>query len=181
MTSAAFSPDGARIVTASHDMTARIWDVARTGLISQAGEALLAGTLAHGIGQRSADEANDLLMEEAPDDLFAAALEYLSPDQHAEVKRLARALAAPHHPNCYLSTTQQAEKSGLTAPQADDAPADTEQDDPTAETEEDDTPDNTQPEPPPAEPEAPPDPEPAEQPDAPTAKKRRRWPFGKRR
>jgi WD40 repeat protein len=69
---AAFSPDGTRIVTASNDNTVRIWDVAWTEAIKFERHALLAGAINFGVGRRTPEEANDFLMRDAPDDMFAS-------------------------------------------------------------------------------------------------------------
>jgi hypothetical protein len=50
------------------------------------------------------------LMQDAEDDLHAEALKQLSSRQAAELAEVVDALAAPLHPNCYLSPTQFAEK-----------------------------------------------------------------------
>lgn len=124
-----FSPDGCRIVTASKDRTARLWDISRTIVIAKLGPSIaITAGLAHGIGRRTSFEAGDLLMQEAPDDLFREARrQLLDPQKHMPVEIAARerqleetiaALNAPLHPNCYLSPTQFAEKFGLKRPPA---------------------------------------------------------------
>ena len=62
--------------------------------------------------------AKDLLLQDAPEDLYAAFLEKLGPERAAQVPGVAAALRAPLHPNCYLSPTQFAEKFGLPKPEA---------------------------------------------------------------
>jgi WD40 repeat protein len=71
--SAAFSPDGSRIVTASRDKTARIWGVSRTEVLVGERAVVLTAALAHGIGRRTDTEKADLLMQNAPEDLYEAA------------------------------------------------------------------------------------------------------------
>ena len=111
--SADWSPDGARVVTSSYDRSARIWDVSRIGIIIHHGPAIcLAAAVARGIGHRTEAETSDLLMQDAPEDLFAAVMAQLGPERDAEVEEAAAALRAPLHPNCYLSPTQFAEKFG---------------------------------------------------------------------
>jgi hypothetical protein len=124
--SAAFGPDGERIVTASWDHTARLWDVSRSATIMRSQAIALTAALARGIGRRTDAERADLLMQDAPDDLFAEARRQLldpekySPEQIARRERLLEQtiaeLRAPLHPNCYLSPSQFAEKFGLAAP-----------------------------------------------------------------
>ncbi len=118
--SASFSPDGGRIVTASADKTARLWDVSRTEVIARERAVVLTAALARGIGWRSASEQADFLMQDAPDDLYEAArARLLDPRTYpaGEIARRERLLErtiadlnAPLHPNCYLSPTQFAEK-----------------------------------------------------------------------
>ena len=85
----------------------------------------LTAVLARGIGRRSAPESADLLMRDAPEDLYAEARRQLldpqkySPEEIARRERLLEQtiadLRAPLHPNCYLSPTHFAEKFGLEA------------------------------------------------------------------
>jgi hypothetical protein len=65
---------------------------------------VLAAALARGIGLRTADERLDFLMQDAPDDMYLAALALLG-DRARTVEETAVALKAPLHPNCYLSPT----------------------------------------------------------------------------
>ena len=75
---ASFSPDGRRIVTASVDKTARIWDVSRAEVIVRERAIVLTAALARGIGWRTDAERTDLLMQDAPEDLHAEAKRQLS-------------------------------------------------------------------------------------------------------
>jgi hypothetical protein len=115
--SAAWSPDGRRIVSASSDGTARVWDVTRTEALRQDRAVVLTTALTRGLGLRTESEASDLLLQEAPEDLYDAAFARLTPEQQAQVPDVAAALRAPLHPNCYLSPTQFAEKFGLPLPE----------------------------------------------------------------
>lgn len=116
--SAAFSPDGRLIVTASEYDGARIWDVSRSAALAGRPGVVLAAALARGIGWRTDHERADLLMKDAPDDLFAEALRQLGrPADDPEIAEIAARLRAPLHPNCYLSPTQFAEKFGLAPPE----------------------------------------------------------------
>ena len=124
--SALFSPDGRQILTTSEDSTALLWDVSRTEAIARAPAISLVAALACGIGERTASEAGDLLMQEAPSDLYAEARrQLLDPEQHSpsEIAALERqldttiaALNAPQHPNCYLTPAAFAKKFGLEKP-----------------------------------------------------------------
>jgi hypothetical protein len=93
------------------DNTARIWDVTRSRAITGLRTTVLAAALARGIGWRTDRECADLLMQDAPDDLYAEALQQLGrTPEDREIADAAAALAAPLHPNCYLSPTQFAAK-----------------------------------------------------------------------
>ncbi len=124
VSSASFGPDGRRIVTAAGN-TARVWDVVRTEAIARERAIVITAAFARGIGWRTNVEAADLLMQGAPQDLYAAARrELLDPAKYSTEEIAVReraleetigALHAPLHPNCYLSPTQFAEKFGLKA------------------------------------------------------------------
>jgi Tol biopolymer transport system component len=110
--SASFSPDGRRIVTASFDRTARVWDVSRTATILLERAVILTAALAQGSGRPTETDRRDLLMREAPADLFVAAMGLLG-DRSGVLAEAVAALHAQLHPNCYLSSTEFAAKFGL--------------------------------------------------------------------
>jgi hypothetical protein len=115
--SAAFSPDGQYVVTASQDGTARIRYVSRSAVMVGRRGLCSPLALARGVGQRTNREYGDLLMQEAPGDLYAGALTQLGrAADDPEITEIAAHLGAPLHPNCYLSPTQFAEKFGLAPP-----------------------------------------------------------------
>jgi dipeptidyl aminopeptidase/acylaminoacyl peptidase len=113
--SAAFSPDGKRVVTASEDSTARISDVSRSEAVVTDRALVLTAALAQGIGWRTANERQDFLMQDAPDDMFSAALALLG-DRAVALAETVAALHAPLHPNCYLSAIEFAAKFEPTPP-----------------------------------------------------------------
>jgi dipeptidyl aminopeptidase/acylaminoacyl peptidase len=111
MLSAAFSPDGQRVVTGSDDNVARIWDVSRS--MTGRPATLLIASLASGVGWRNEAERADLLMKDAPDDLYAEACrQFGRAANDPEIAEIAARLRAPRHSNCYLSPTQFTEKFG---------------------------------------------------------------------
>jgi dipeptidyl aminopeptidase/acylaminoacyl peptidase len=109
---ASFSPDGRRVVTSS-DATVRLWDVSRSEVAVRGRALVLTAALAQGIGSRSATEREDFLMQDAPDDMFSAALALLGDDRASALAETVAALHAPPHPNCYLSSIEFAAKFGL--------------------------------------------------------------------
>lgn len=110
---ATFSPDGRFVVTTSvDDHSARIWDISNTEAICRDRGVAIVAALSSGLGKRSSEEANDLLMEEAPDDLFVDAKNRLGSDVAHQIESTVLMLRAPLHDDCYLSPTQAAEKFG---------------------------------------------------------------------
>lgn len=100
---ASASPDGRYLVSASSDRTGRVWDVGWTNAIAGKGVKGLIAALAHGLGRPSKREAEDLLMQDAPPDLFETMMESLTAEDRADVSELSRLLRQDKHPNCYLS------------------------------------------------------------------------------
>ena len=109
---AAFSADGKRVVTAPSDDTARLWDVSRSEVFCRNQRLALVASLAQGIGWRTADEQQDLLMQDAPDDMFSTSVALLG-GQADDLAETVAALRAPRHPNCYLGPTDFATRFGL--------------------------------------------------------------------
>jgi len=114
VTRAEFSPDGKRVVTASQDRIT-LWDISRSDVIVRGRALVLTAALAQGIGWRTPNERQDLLMQDAPDDMFSAAVA-LPGDRAAALAETVAALHAPLHANCYLSPTEFAVKFTLAAP-----------------------------------------------------------------
>ena len=121
--SAVFSCDGRRVATTSWDDTARLWDISRTEAIVRGRAPVLTAALALGIGRLTVAEQQDLLMQSAPEDLYAEARRQLLDPQKYSPEEITRReqlleqtiadLRAPLHENCYLSPSQFAEKFGL--------------------------------------------------------------------
>jgi WD40 repeat protein len=101
VTCVAFSGDGMRAITGSQDGTIRIWDVSRWAAFDGDRAVYLAAALDCGVGVLSLSERAELLMQDAPQDLFAAMMERMTPAQRARVPDVSRRLRAPLHPNCY--------------------------------------------------------------------------------
>jgi hypothetical protein len=129
--SAVFSSDGRRVATASIDCTARVWGVYRTEVMMKQRALVLAAAIAGGVGRRTASEQEDLLMQDAPEDIFAEVILKLG-DRAAEIANVVAGLGTSSHPNCYLSPSQFAEKVERAAECGNDASA-TRSEDATAE------------------------------------------------
>jgi dipeptidyl aminopeptidase/acylaminoacyl peptidase len=102
VSSACFSPDGDRVLTASWDHSLRLWDVSRSSTLCGDRAVVLAAALVRTAKERTKDEASDLLMQEAPEDLYGELLKRLD-DRRVLLPAVAAGLRAPLHPNCYLS------------------------------------------------------------------------------
>lgn len=74
VTSASFSRDGRWIATSSVDAKTRIWELSQLTGIRFSKDVALSAALADGVGMKSKEERTDLLMQDAPQDLFAEAL-----------------------------------------------------------------------------------------------------------
>jgi len=108
----AFSRDGKQVVTASLDWSIRVWDVSRVVSFPGNLAVCLAAALSQGNGILTDQQHEDLLFQEAPADLSSALRKQL-PDREELIAQTFGKLAAPMHPNCYLSPTRFAEKFGL--------------------------------------------------------------------
>jgi hypothetical protein len=100
-----------------------VWDVSGTEMIVRDRALALTGALARGIGWRTEAESGDMLMQDAPKDLYTAIRDQLlNPQQYSadEIVRRKGLLdqtivdqRAPLHSNCYLSPSQFAAKFKL--------------------------------------------------------------------
>jgi WD40 repeat protein len=105
-----FSSDDSRLAVYSGgrpgkagDGAVHVWDVSRWTAYDGDRAVLLAAVLGSGLGQRTEAERSDLLLQDAPDDLYNAMMRQLTAQQRARVAEVSRRLRAPLHPNCYLS------------------------------------------------------------------------------
>jgi WD40 repeat protein len=112
---ATFSPNGKSILTISGGPTVCLWDVSRSEVITRSRAVVLTSALANGIGRRSGSDRHDILLQDAPDDMFSDALNLLGCQSDAVTETVA-ALNAPLHPNCYLSPSAFAAKFRLNSP-----------------------------------------------------------------
>jgi phosphotransferase system enzyme I (PtsP) len=94
-----------RVATVSDDKTARLWDISRSETIVRGQALVLTAALAQGVGWRAEYERRDVLMQDAPEDMFSAAWAGLS-DRSANFAEVVAALRASLHRNCYLSPTE---------------------------------------------------------------------------
>jgi WD40 repeat protein len=92
-----FSRDGALALTGSADHTARIWDVSWLRAFDGDRAVFLAAALDCGVGRRSADEKDDVRMQDAPDDLFAAMMTQMTPQQQKKVAAASLSLRTLKH------------------------------------------------------------------------------------
>lgn len=100
--SATFNDDGLRAVTASKDQSARIWDVGATAALAGSVVEALAASLSNGRGVKTDEERADLLMQSAPDDLYGALLERMTPTQRERVAWRTAILSAARARACYV-------------------------------------------------------------------------------
>jgi WD40 repeat protein len=105
VTTAAFTSDGARVHSETEGGTVRLWDVSKTRAVNFGCETLIALALIDDTTERHNEEADDLLMKEAPDDLTAAFIG-LTTARDSKLVAAAKVLASPLHPNCYLPLSQ---------------------------------------------------------------------------
>ena len=101
VTRTVFTPDGRFIVSTSFDQTIRLWDVTLSTVFKGDRGSLLAGGLANGVGYLSKKETSDILLEDAPPNLFSALMS-LMPDRSKDIKRVIDEIKMPIHPNCYI-------------------------------------------------------------------------------
>ncbi|MGD9724722.1 MAG: toll/interleukin-1 receptor domain-containing protein [Pirellulales bacterium] len=90
---------GGKLLTASNVAGLALWDVSRLNAFASAPATTLAGALANGVGVNRARD--DLLMREAPNNLYEALVERLAPDVRAAVQRAHSLLRAPISEECY--------------------------------------------------------------------------------
>ncbi|MEQ1611807.1 MAG: TIR domain-containing protein [Hyphomicrobiaceae bacterium] len=110
----AFTSDGCTLATASEDGSARLWDISRTALACRDPAIALTSVLALGVGMLSTTEGNDLMLREAPHDLFAAASQLLLDRRSYSAEEIARrervladtivTLRAPLRRGCYSAS-----------------------------------------------------------------------------
>jgi WD40 repeat protein len=106
VTCAAFSLDGSRAITGCYDGTVRIWDIRRWTAFDGDRALFLAAALDCGLGACTAKERSGLLMQDAPEDLFASLTARLSTEQRARLPELSRRQRQPLHSNCYVFRTE---------------------------------------------------------------------------
>jgi len=114
VTSGSFSHDGKCVLTTSSDGSAQMWDVSRTCILSRDKDLVVTAALSGGLGKLTNQESIDLLLQDAPADLFEEALRMLNSERIDAATQLAADLRKPLHSNCYLSPTQYAALSEST-------------------------------------------------------------------
>ena len=105
---AVFSPDTSRIAIAlgrldgdNENSLAQQWDITRAPALAGGLAQLLAASLGGGVGHRSRAEAQDLLMQSAPDDLLEALTGSMTDNEQDDIRRRRGILSIPLHPGCY--------------------------------------------------------------------------------
>jgi WD40 repeat protein len=96
-----FSKDETRILTWSV-YGVRLWDTSRNLVARTNVSSLICAAIGGGLGVLSDEDKRDLLLSEAPHDLFAAFAEKLTADQKEILPRVSAGLRAQLHPTCYL-------------------------------------------------------------------------------
>jgi WD40 repeat protein len=109
---ARMSYDDRWMATSAVDGTIRLWNVERHARsASTKGAALLAG-LAKGMGTLSPSESQEIMLNEAPTDLFGA-LRDISRVSTDALRQASDSFFATSHPNCYLSPSEYSRRYGL--------------------------------------------------------------------
>jgi WD40 repeat protein len=90
--SAEFLSGGASVASVGDEGEVLLWDTRRLAAFSLDRRAYLAAALAYGVGNRTPCEAKDLLLADAPEDLFKALMDNLSSRRQAGVWRSAQLL-----------------------------------------------------------------------------------------
>lgn len=109
---AVFHRDGALLFTEAFDGV-RAWEVAHVAALIGDPIEVLAASLTSGRGQRAAFEENDLLMQSAPNDLYAALMDQLTAPQRERVIARAQILSEPQPHERYVPLTAAASEASM--------------------------------------------------------------------